>query len=635
MIIEDLPWLLPAPDDFRARCAEAERGAQAPARELIRLASSALSVEQLIKLARTRDKLQAAGADLKELKPFRLGLVSNATVDFIAPAIAASGLRHGLLIEVVVPDFGQVMQAVADVASPLYADPLDAVLFALDQRALGLGEGRASADAIGFLKTLREQVATHCGAISILQTLARIPEPLQGSLDASVAHSARAEIQAFNTELPRTLEGTADILLDVGALAETAGLARWHDAPMWHVAKMPFAQAMVPIYAEQVARLAAAIVGKARKCLVLDLDNTIWGGVIGDDGMEGIRLGQGDSVGEAFLAIQRHALELGKRGIILAVCSKNEDGVATRPFREHPEMLLREEHIAAFQANWVDKAENLRVIAKKLNIGTDSLVFLDDNPAERAIIRKELPEVAVPELPSDPAYYPRTLSMGGYFDNISLSAEDLKRSEFYRSQIERTQLQESSSDVEGYLRSLDMKLDVARFEPVGRGRVAQLINKTNQFNLTTKRYSEAEVARMEQDPSLITIQARLADSFGDNGMISVIICRADGPEWRIDTWLMSCRVLGRRVEQALANLLFRAAGEAGATSIVGEFIPTDRNSLVNDHYLKLGFEKVEEAGEVSLWRRDVASFEPFDVPMDTTGQEAFERAGLSSLESIK
>jgi FkbH-like protein len=582
---------------------------------LVRLANFALDTDKLIKLSRLLRELAKRPEALKPLHPFRLGLVSNATTDFIVPTVAASGLRYGLAIDVVVPPFGQFVQAVADPHSQLYACRLNAVLLALDHRAFGLDAGGNVEDALALLKSVRSHVQRQAGVTCIVQTLARVPEPLQGSLDLMIGDSQRAAVQEFNSQIVAAMKGSSDVILDVAGMAETVGLARWHDPVMWHTAKLPFAQAMVPLYADHVARLVAAIVGKTRRCLVLDLDNTLWGGVIGDDGIQGIRLGQGDSVGEAFLAVQRHALQLGQRGVILAVSSKNEDDIARKPFREHPEMLLREKHIAAFQANWVDKAENLRAVARELNIGTDALVFVDDNPAERALVRQEMPEVAVPELPPDPAYYPRVLAAAGYFDAVALSADDLKRNEYYQGRAARAALKDTSTDVEAYLRSLDMVLTVSSFDEMGRTRIAQLINKTNQFNLTTHRYSEAEVARMESDSHLLTLQARLTDRFGDNGMISLIICGIEDSEWLIDTWLMSCRVLSRKVEYALANILAEAAASAGATALIGHYIPTERNDLVREHYARLGFSKVGQEGAKTMWRRDVVTFQPFEVPI--------------------
>ena len=410
----------------------------------------------------------------------------------------------------------------------------------------------------------------------------------------------------MNRELAETLPPDVP-LLDVASLAETVGLATWHDPGQWHAAKLSFAPALIPLYADHVARLLAALRGKTRKVLVLDLDNTLWGGVIGDDGLEGIAIGQGSAEGEAHLDIQRMALALRERGIVLAVCSKNEDATARLPFARHPDMILKEDHFAAFHANWVDKASNLRDIARTLNLGLDSIVFLDDDPAERAQVRFELPQVAVPEVFGDPALYPRIVAAAGYFEATAFSDDDRNRAEFYARNDERSAFIDQFSNLEEYLRSLDMEITFAPFNESGRGRIAQLSSRSNQFNLTTRRFTEADVKAMETDATLFTLQVRLTDRFGDNGMISVVVCRALPDEtWEIDTWLMSCRVLNRGVEIMVLEELARAAEAGGAKALIGVYRPTDRNMMVKDHYRKLGFSPLRETADgVTRWRLDL------------------------------
>ena len=440
-----------------------------------------------------------------------------------------------------------------------------------------------------------------------------------------MAGTRRALVDAFNRELARSLAGSDDVLLDVAGLAEVVGLAEWHDPVQWNLAKLPFSQERVPLYAEHVARLLAAQRGKSRRCLVLDLDNTVWGGVVADDGVEGLRLGPGDTAGEAFAEVQRAALELRERGVVLAVCSKNADATARGPFQQHPEMLLRESHIAVFQANFEDKASNLKAIAQALSLGTDALVLLDDNPAERAQVRAALPEVAVPELPDDPAYYARALWAAGYFEAQAFSDEDRQRAQMYQANAERVVVRERIADLGAYLESLAMAITFAPFDAVGRERIAQLVHKSNQFNLTTRRYTSAEIRGFEEDPSCFTLQVRLSDRFGDNGMISVIVCRARGAEWEIDTWLMSCRVLGRRVEEAVLAEIARHARGAGAERLCGRFVPTGRNDLVRDHYAKLGFTPASGgdppgAGE-TRWVLELADYRAPALPMQVVRTE--------------
>jgi FkbH-like protein len=445
-----------------------------------------------------------------------------------------------------------------------------------------------------------------------VQTLPAPADRHLGSYDALLAGARASQVERLNRAIRERCADGRGLLFDVAWLAATFGLGEWHDDAAWHLAKQPFAHAALPAYGESLARLLGAIRGKSRKALVLDLDNTVWSGVIGDDGIDGINLAQGDATGEAHLALQRYALELRERGVVLAVSSKNEDEVARAVFRDHPDMLLREAHIAVFQANWNDKASNLKAIAEMLNIGTDALVFVDDNPAERAQVRRALPEVAVPEMPDNPAGYVRTLAAAGYFEAAGFSPEDRERARMYGENAKRAALQVSAGGIEDYLRSLAMTIRFAPFDAAGRARIAQLINKSNQFNLTTRRYSEAEVAALADDPGVTTLQVRLADTFGDNGMISVVICRAEGRDWTIDTWLMSCRVLGRRVEQAVLAQLHRLAAARGVERLVGIYRPSGRNQIVARHYADLGFAlEREEADGTQVWT----------LPVDKTGAD--------------
>jgi FkbH-like protein len=423
-------------------------------------------------------------------------------------------------------------------------------------------------------------------------------------------------VAEFNARLVAMARAQAVVLVDLAAAAATVGIERWQDDRQWHLAKLMIGPDVLPYAADIIARTLAAVRGTTRKCLVLDLDNTLWGGVIGDDGVDGIVIGQGSGRGEAFLAIQRLALALRQRGIILAVCSKNDDDVARAPFRDHPEMVLREDHIAAFVANWGDKATNLRAIAAALNIGLDALVFLDDNPVERAQVRGELPMVAVPEIGDDPALYPRMLAAAGYFEAIAFAEDDRVRADAYRANAERAAFA-GTSDMAGYLASLEMVADVRGFDAVNRARITQLINKSNQFNLTTRRYTEPEVAAMEADRSLVTLQVRLVDRFGDNGMICVGILRpAADDAMEIDSWLMSCRVLGRRMEEAMLTAIVAAAKVRGVGRLIGHYRPSAKNRMVADHYQKLGFDLIERSDDgSSRWSLDIAGWVAPDLPI--------------------
>jgi FkbH-like protein len=359
---------------------------------------------------------------------------------------------------------------------------------------------------------------------------------------------------------------------------------------LWHHAKQEIAPVAVPWAGDQVARVLAALRGLSRKALVLDLDNTLWGGVIGDDGLDGIVLGQGSATGEAFVALQRYLKRLASRGVLLAVSSKNDRATAQAVFREHPEMVLRLGDIAVFEANWEDKPSALRRIAAELNLGLDALAFLDDNPAERALARRTLPEVAVPEPPDAPELFAQTLSDAGLFEPVAVTADDLCRGAHYAANVRRAEAQESATDLESFIRDLDMTLTVGAFKPADLARITQLVNKTNQFNLTTRRYTEPEIRALAAEPDTLALAARLSDRFGDNGLIAVVIARrAQDGDLDIETWLMSCRVIGRRVEHALLAALMERARLAGYRRLIGHYFATSRNGLVKDLYPTLGF----------------------------------------------
>jgi FkbH-like protein len=618
-----MPWLLPSPVDFKARAKALANSESLDEVEARRLAAFALDLNELDTLGKVVRKQKRFFVAEAGFTPVKIGIVASHTIDYLAAALPGTGLRHGLVVDVVLAGYDQAAQQLLDPGSSFVAQRLDCVLLAFDYRALGLGSVRLKKDdadeavdaAINYVSSMAAGVRDITKATCILQTLVAPSDPVFGGLDARIHGSPRSMIERFNAKLVQEVAKENDLVVDIAFLASKVGLDSWNDARGWHKAKLPASLEATPLCADHLCRLLAAARGKGRKCLVLDLDNTLWGGVIGDDGVDGIALGQNSAVGEAHVALQRFLLDLRRRGVILAVCSKNEDAVARTPFREHPEMVLKEDHIAVFIANWSDKANNIREIAATLNIGTDSLVFLDDNPVERGQVRDVLPEVAVPELTDDPADYIGLLANAGYFEAIGLSEEDLVRADFYQANAERVSLQKIGN-LEEYLRSLKMVASISPFNAVGRVRIAQLINKSNQFNLTTRRYSESDVEAFENDSAKFCLQIRLADRFGDNGMISVIIFDKGSDEWGCDTWLMSCRVLGRRVEELVLATVAEAARNDGVMRLKGIYIPTKKNGLVIDHFAKLGFTKTGDMPDGgTMWVLDLANYVAPDLPM--------------------
>ncbi|MGA2251122.1 HAD-IIIC family phosphatase [Terracidiphilus sp.] len=624
-LYSELQWLPRVDEGFTGKLKEID-GATEPLGNLLQaLALPALDINQLTKLAKALDRLRAGSKSLSPLVPFKLAILSNSTTDMIVPALVASALRYGIALDVIQPSYDQVAQEALTPDSKVNSSKPDAVLFALDYRALplklSLGDPDASSatvqGTIGYLQALSNGIKSNSNALCIFQSFAPPVETLFGSLDRALPGTRRNLVENINRELADYVLGSGDVLLDIAGVAETVGLADWHNPQLWNMAKFAFSDELIPLYADYVARTIASIRGKSRKVLILDLDNTVWGGVIGDDGLEGIKVAQGDAQGEAHLAVQRMALDLRQRGIVLAVSSKNTDEIARQPFEKHPEMLLKLDHIAVFQANWNDKATNIQAIANELSLGLDSMVFLDDNPVERGLVRQLLPQVAVPELPEEAAFYARTLAAGGYFEAVAFATEDLKRAGFYQDNARRVTLQKQAGGVDAYLASLDMTIQFQPFDVTGRARIVQLINKSNQYNLTTRRYTDPEVAQAEADPEVFTLQVRLTDVFGDNGMISVLICRPGEPEvWEIDTWLMSCRVLGRKVEHMVLREILEHARAAGIKKLLGVYKPTDRNKLVMDHYSKLGFTNVaEEESGLTRWELIVEGAAPELAPM--------------------
>ena len=593
---------------------------------LRRLAEYALDINALSRLSRSVAK--AIGGNLHgPLTRFHLALLSNATTDLVVPALVASAARYGVALSVAPAPFGMTVQAAMDPTASIWSPLPDGVLVQLDYRAFfgDLAWDDAPEERVETALAQLDQIISpfkEAGVAVFLQSLAVPPQRFLGSADMAHASSLAAMIRQFNGRLARDVIGAGVYLVDIETLAAEFGLSHWFSSQQWFLARLPFAQDAVPAYADRVARVIGAVRGRSRKVLVLDLDNTLWGGVIGDDGIKGIRLGQGDPVGEAHLEVQKAAAELRNRGILLAISSKNDDNVAMEAIRKHPDMVLMDTDFAATAINWSDKASNIEQLAKELSLGLDSFVFMDDNPAERAQVRTALPDVAVLELPKDAGHYADLLRSCGLFEATSLLQEDRQRADQYRANADREKLKLQSRDISSFLESLDMSASFTCDPEADWSRFTQLINKSNQFNLTTRRYTESDILQFVRTPRTLALQVRLKDRFGDNGMISAIMCRPEVDIWHIETWVMSCRVLGRRVEAAVLNALVEEARKAQVRTLRGVFIASGRNDMVREHYLRLGFRPVEQSPDQTSWEIDVATYVPLPVPIRCDAREA-------------
>jgi FkbH-like protein len=557
-----------------------------------------------------------------DAKSIRIALLADCATQHLATIMRAIAARNGVQAELYEGNYDGVDLEILDPDSALYAFAPQYVVILLSSEKLK-ARLYASADRSTFasetlarLENLWGAFRAHSQATIIQSTFVLPSERAFGNYELKVADSVGSIFTEINYHLALKAREAKNVLLnDVDFLAAATGRTQWLDARMWNMAKTPCRLEHVPLLAQSLLDTIFAAAGLIVKCVILDLDNTLWGGVIGDDGLEGIALGEFDE-GEAFVGFQRFIRELKRRGIILAVVSKNEHANAVLPFRDHPHMALKEEDISVFVANWDNKADNIRLIQKTLNIGFDSLVFLDDNPFERNIVREFLPEVLVPELPDDPSLYLQSLADLNLFETASFSAADLQRADQYREEAQRELTKTHFTNINDYLISLAMEIRLERFNAFNLPRIAQLIQRSNQFNLMTRRYGEAACEAMMKDPSLAPLTLRLADKFGDYGLISVVILKHAGEDLEIDEYLMSCRVLQRGVESFTMNNIFAYAARLGAKRVVGHYVPTAKNDMVKGFFKSFGFEKVADRERgASQWALSVEAYRPRETFM--------------------
>lgn len=412
------------------------------------------------------------------------------------------------------------------------------------------------------------------------------------------------QLRKINLELMHLAQQLKNLfILDINLLQSRYGNQFITDNKIYINTDLLLSIDFLPIIAKGTLDIIQSISGKFKKCLILDLDNTTWGGIIGDDGVENIQIGD-LGIGKAFSELQLWAKQLKQRGIILAICSKNDEAIAKEPFEKHPDMILKLDDIAVFVANWNNKADNIKYIQSILNIGFDSMVFLDDNPFERNMVRTNIADITIPELPEDPAEYLNYIRTLNLFETASFTNEDEQRTKQYQEEANRAVLQQQFTNENDFLQSLNMISVVEAFNKFNTPRVAQLSQRSNQFNLRTVRYTEEEIATLAGDPKYISLAFSLADKYGDYGLISLIMMKETQPDTLfIDTWIMSCRVLKRNMENFVLNTMVSMAKEKGYGFITGEYLPTAKNSMVKDHYQGLGF-----AADGPLWKLNVADY---------------------------
>ena len=558
----------------------------------------------------------------------RIALLGSSTLDQLADCLAAACYRRGLRPRMYTGGFDQYAQEILDDSSGLYTFGPDVLILAVHPTKLfpvlyefppGLSAGdRESAvqDGIATLRSLISRFRSRSSAPVIVHNMAVPRYSALGVSDWRDVCGQRELFYQINSLLACLArdEFAGVYALDLDLVEARCGKSRATDVRLWLAARLPWSEPMLEELTTEHMRFLNPLLGLSRKCLVLDLDGTLWGGVVGENGVDGLQLGV-EAPGNAFVMFQREIRRLWRRGVMLAICSKNNEAEALEAFR-HPAMVLRQSDFAARRINWEPKPDNLREIAEELNIGLDSLVFFDDSPAERAAVRSALPQVLCPDLPRDPAHLRDTLLALDVFDTLELTAEDFRRNAMYAEQHERKRFaaEHAKGPLEQYLSELDTVVDVVQPSPATLPRLAQLTQKTNQFNLTTRRYSEGELASANADGTLV-IGLRVTDRFGDSGVVGLAIAGPrDAGTWEIDALLLSCRVIGRGVESALLSYLSEQVRLRGGERLLGRFVPTERNAPARDCYPRHGFRlRSEIPGGVQSWEFDLTAG-ALDVP---------------------
>jgi FkbH-like protein len=551
----------------------------------------------LAEIFETGERLAAAApGEGTEVPVQRIAVLGALTTDFLSHAIACAVAQEGVFPILYQAPFGAYVQEVLDPSAGLHAFKPDIVVIAPDWHDLvdslppdtpGEAVQTAVAEKVDMFRLLWDRLSGGLGCRILQHTLALPTRRYCGVAERLMEASIGNQVRMLNDRLLRAGRGLVG-WVDIEALANDIGTRSFAPARFFHNAKLPFENRHLPAYLPAFRGAWRAACGRTKKVLALDLDNTLWGGVIGDDGVEGISVGPGSPAGEAFAEWQHYIKDLRARGIVLAACSKNDPAIAASGFT-HANTVLGCSDFAAFECSWNDKVQGLRRIARDLNLGLDSIVFCDDNPAECELVRQELPEVAVVHLAGGPARFIELLDAGHWFDQEQYTTEDLGRGDMYAARARAQEEQQSAPDIASYLKGLNMVGRLYRPEEADIARVAQLEMKTNQFNLTTRRYSEPALRDFLARPDAIVLAFRLADRFADHGLTSTLIAVQQGDTLRIDSWLMSCRIFSRSAEHAIMRGLLRMARARGVRRVLGEYRPTAKNGVVADLYARLGF----------------------------------------------
>lgn len=551
--------------------------------------------------------------DFSNLTRIKVAVLGDTTTQFLTQAIKGMGFEYGYNLDIFEADFNQIERQIFDPTSELYNfKPEIVIVFQSSHKLLSKynkmqpnEQKMLASKEMETIRNIYNTLSFNLSAKVICYNYAEIDDAIFGNFSNKMESSFLFQLRKLNFELMvEASQNTNLFLCDLSSIQNQIGKSALFQTSLYINADMVLGIDELPKIAARTLDIVSALNGKSKKCIILDLDNTIWGGVIGDDGIENIQLGN-LGIGKAFSELQYWVKKLKNRGIILAVCSKNSESIAKEPFEKHPDMVLRLDDIAVFIANWENKADNIRHIQSILNIGFDSMVFLDDNPFERNLVRENIPGICIPELPEDPADYLEYLYALNIFEVSSFSNEDTERTKLYKLEAERVIYQQKFTNENEFLKSLNMVALVEPFTKFNTPRVAQLSQRSNQFNLRTVRYSEADIEKIASSENHLTFSFTLKDKFGDHGLICVVIMQKESEKALfIDTWLMSCRVLKRGIENYVLNKLVSAAKEKGFSVIKGEFLPTPKNEMVKDHYLNLGFEKYN-----NYWILDTKCYE--------------------------